>query len=82
MKVTQACISGKYKEIDFLRGDEAYKQEWVPSSRNFTKVRIFNRKKLTAILSYFWLEKIKPYLKKENNEPKDSPVTPEETPSE
>jgi CelD/BcsL family acetyltransferase involved in cellulose biosynthesis len=64
MKVTQAC---KYKEIDFLRGDEAYKQEWVPSSRDFTRVRIFNRKKLTAILSYFWLEIIKPYLKKENN---------------
>jgi hypothetical protein len=54
----------------------------VPSSRDFTKLRIFNRRKPTAILSYFWLEKIKPYLKKENTEPKDSPVTPEETPSE
>jgi len=82
MKVTQACISGTYTEIDFLRGDEAYKQEWVPSSRDFTKIRIFNRRKLPAILSYFWLEKIKPYLKKENAESKDSPVTPEETSSE
>jgi len=65
MKVTQACISGKYKEIDFLRGDESYKQDWAPSSQEFTKVRIFNRSKLTAALSYFWLKNIKPYLKKE-----------------
>ncbi len=79
MKVVQACISHKYTEIDFLRGDESYKQEWAPASREFTRVRVFNRRKLTAILSYFWLEKIKPHLKKENADPKDQPANLEET---
>ena len=80
MKVTQACISGKYKEIDFLRGDEAYKQDWVPSSREFSRVRIFNRRKLPAAISYFWLEKIKPFLKTENVESKDNLANFEEMP--
>jgi len=65
MKVVQACL-GKHKEIDFLRGDESYKQEWGPSNREFTKIRIFNRRKLTALFSYFWLEKAKPFFKKES----------------
>jgi CelD/BcsL family acetyltransferase involved in cellulose biosynthesis len=81
MKVVQTCIAHKYTEIDFLRGDESYKQEWTPSSRKFTKIRIFNRRKLTAILSYIWLEKIKPNLKKENAASKANLVTLEETPS-
>lgn len=62
MKVVQDCISEKYLEIDFLRGDEAYKQEWIPNSHDFTKFRVFNKHKPMGALAYFWLTNIKPQL--------------------
>lgn len=64
MEVVQKCIQEQYNEIDFLRGVEMYKQEWMPSKREYVSIRIFNRKSLPAMLAYFWLEKIKPILKK------------------
>jgi len=64
MQVVQKCIQEKYNEIDFLRGDETYKQEWMPSQREFVNIRIFNNKSPQAVLAYLWLEKIKPLLKK------------------
>jgi CelD/BcsL family acetyltransferase involved in cellulose biosynthesis len=83
MMVVQACIAKKYSEIDFLRGDESYKQEWAPAARDFTKLRAFNRRKPTAMLSYFWLEKIKPYLKKQASKTEsNSGKTTEDTPAE
>lgn len=64
MEVVQKCIQEGYSEIDFLRGDESYKEEWEPSQRDFVNLRIFNNKSVSAFTAYFWLEKIKPMLKK------------------
>jgi len=68
MKVVQACITAEFTEIDFLRGDEAYKLEWRPLARDFTQIRAFNRRKLTALISHFWLTKIKPRIRKSSLE--------------
>lgn len=62
MQVIQKCIEKSYKEIDFLRGDEEYKQEWLPSEREFVNIRVFNNQKPRAAFAYYWLEKIKPLI--------------------
>jgi CelD/BcsL family acetyltransferase involved in cellulose biosynthesis len=64
MEVVQKCIQEGYSEIDFMRGDESYKEEWEPSQRDFVNLRIFNNKSVSAFTAYLWLEKIKPMLKK------------------
>ncbi len=64
MKVVQKCIAEGYTEIDFLRGDEAYKQEWKPNGKGFTNFRFFNKRNLFAYFAYLWLEYIKPLLKR------------------
>jgi CelD/BcsL family acetyltransferase involved in cellulose biosynthesis len=65
MQVVQKCIQEKYNEIDFLRGDESYKQEWMPLHREFVNMRIFNKKSIPAVIAYLWLEKVKPLFKKQ-----------------
>jgi len=79
MQVVQKCIQENYKEIDFLRGDEAYKQEWMPSQREFINMRIFNNKKIPAVFAYLWLEKIKPLLKKSDEKPEQSTAEKDES---
>lgn len=74
MQVVQKCIQENYNEIDFLRGDESYKQEWMPSERSFSNIRLFNNGRIFAVFAYWWLQKIKPALKKSRlniNEKKD-----------
>lgn len=66
MKVIQSCILEGYFEIDFLRGDEAYKLEWKPETKIYSNIRLFNRKKIQAVLSYMWLNHIKSTLKRDN----------------
>lgn len=68
LRVVQTCIEEGYREIDFLRGDEAYKLEWKPEKKIYSNIRIFNRKKAKAVLSYRWLENIKPIIKKINHQ--------------
>ncbi len=63
MKVIQKCIQEGYQEIDFLRGDEAYKLEWKPDQKKYSNLRLFNKGKLSAILSYRWLHNVKPIIK-------------------
>jgi len=65
MEVVQQCIREGYTEIDFLRGDETYKQEWEPLQREFASLRVFNRKSPPAVAAHLWLEKVKPLLKKQ-----------------
>lgn len=62
MKVVQECISQAITEIDFLRGDEAYKLEWEPSARVFSRVRVFS-KSIPSLTARYWLMKIKPLIK-------------------
>lgn len=62
MKVVQECISQSITEIDFLRGDEAYKLEWEPSARVFSRLRVFNNS-LPSLAARFWLQKLKPIIK-------------------
>jgi CelD/BcsL family acetyltransferase involved in cellulose biosynthesis len=64
MQVVQKCIEEKQREIDFLRGDESYKQEWVPSKRDFVNIRLFNNSKPQAMGAFLWLQKIKPLLRR------------------
>jgi len=74
MQVVQKCIQENYNEIDFLRGDESYKQEWMPSERSFSNIRLFNNGRIFAVFAYWWLQKINPALKKSRlniNEKKD-----------
>jgi hypothetical protein len=79
MQVVQKCIQENYKEIDFLRGDEAYKQEWMPSQREFINIRIFNNKKIPAVFAYLWLEKIKPLLKKSDEKQEQNTAEKDES---
>lgn len=62
MKVVQECISRSITEIDFLRGDEAYKLEWEPSARVFSRMRVFNNS-IPSFAARFWLQKLKPIIK-------------------
>lgn len=64
LKVIQTCILEGYREIDFLRGDEAYKLEWKPEKNIYSNIRIFNKQKPKAVLSYRWLKNVKPVIKK------------------
>ena len=64
MKVFETCIREEYHEVDFLRGDEAYKLEWKPEKKQYCNIRLFNRKTLQGVLSYHWLQNAKPLLKR------------------
>ena len=62
--VIQACYEQANTEIDFLRGDEPYKQEWKPAAREYVNTRLFNRRALSAFVAYQWLATIKPRMKR------------------
>lgn len=62
MKTIQVLIQENYQEIDFLRGDEPHKLEWKPEKKIYSNIRVFNRKKLQAVLSYQWIQRIKPII--------------------
>jgi CelD/BcsL family acetyltransferase involved in cellulose biosynthesis len=64
MKVFETCFREEYHEVDFLRGDEAYKLEWKPEKKQYSNIRLFNRKTLQGMLSYHWLQNAKPLLKR------------------
>lgn len=75
MNVFETCIQEGYHEIDFLRGDEAYKLEWKPEKKQYCNIRLFNRKTLQGVLSYHWLQNAKPLLKKSKKLPETMGAT-------
>ncbi len=64
LKVLKKSFDDNVKEVDFMRGSHAYKQEWKPESRVFVQLRFFKQQSLKANIAYLGLEKIKPLLKK------------------
>lgn len=52
-----------YKEIDFLRGDEAYKEEWKPSIQKYSKVQFIKKTNLVACFVFVRLPRIKAFVK-------------------
>ena len=52
-----------YKEIDFLRGDEAYKEEWKPFTRKYSKVQFIRKTNFVACFVFIWLPRIKAFVK-------------------
>ena len=63
LKITKKTFDQKLKEIDFMRGEEAYKQDWQPAKREFVNLRIFKTEHIIALASYYWLKIIKPRIK-------------------
>lgn len=56
---TEKSFELGYTEIDFLRGDEAYKLEWKPKTRKYTKIRFVLKNRPLALLFFVWLPQIK-----------------------
>ena len=52
------------REVDFLRGTHDYKADWQPLARDFMDLRIFRVQKLETLIAYFWLNTLKPILKR------------------
>ena len=48
-----------YTEIDFLRGDEAYKLNWKPEKRKYVKIRFIRRNNFLALPVFIWFPRIK-----------------------
>ena len=61
--VTERSFDLGYKEIDFLRGDEAYKQEWQPSARKYSKVQFIKKTNLIAGFIFITLPQIRTFFK-------------------
>lgn len=63
MRVIQEGFKNGIHDIDFLRGDEDYKQEWQPESRKFVKLRAFNNR-ILPLIAHQWLTTFKPLIKR------------------
>jgi CelD/BcsL family acetyltransferase involved in cellulose biosynthesis len=59
-------IENAYKrgceEVDFLRGDEDYKQRWKTSERDYLHLRFVHPRRLIAWLLYIYLPRVKAWL--------------------
>ncbi|MBT3313609.1 MAG: GNAT family N-acetyltransferase [Anaerolineae bacterium] len=64
LKVLEKSFEDGLKEVDFMRGAHAYKQEWRPETRIYTQLRFFKRQSPKAMIAYLGLEKIKPLLRR------------------
>ena len=62
-----------FREIDFLRGDESYKNEWNTLPREFLDIRIVKSTKLISALAFIWLPKLNRLIKKRQTEKEVSP---------
>ena len=62
--VLEKSFEDGLKEVDFMRGAHAYKQEWRPETRIYTQLRFFKRQSPKAMIAYLGLEKIKPLLRR------------------
>jgi CelD/BcsL family acetyltransferase involved in cellulose biosynthesis len=56
MFLLEDCFRRGYKEADFLRGDEGYKEHWQPRHRHFyTKIRVISPRHLAAMFAFVWI---------------------------
>ena len=61
--MTEKAFALNYTEIDFLRGDEAYKTDWNTQTRVYTKTRFIKKSNLLARWVFIWFPKIRKSLK-------------------
>jgi hypothetical protein len=47
-----------FHEVDFLRGDESYKNNWNSIPRKFLDIRVVKSSKLISALFFIWLPKL------------------------
>jgi CelD/BcsL family acetyltransferase involved in cellulose biosynthesis len=59
MAVLKIGFDEKQKEIDFLRGDEGYKNDWRPAYREYVHIKAARIRNPLAALAFIWLPKIK-----------------------
>ena len=62
-KVIKYAIEIGYDEIDFLRGEEAYKQRWQPLYREYAKIRFIKKNNIPAYTIFVLFPKLKEWLK-------------------
>jgi CelD/BcsL family acetyltransferase involved in cellulose biosynthesis len=49
-----------FRENDFLRGKQSYKTDWLPLSRDFTSIQVFNKNNMKSRLAFIWTRHRKP----------------------
>lgn len=54
-------------ESDFLRGNHTYKKDWLPESRKYKKIQVFNQNKLKSRAAFLWVQKIRPLFSNKLN---------------
>jgi len=50
------------REVDFLRGDEGYKEQWKPQSRTYTQLRAVSSGKLKPLINSIWLPELARFM--------------------
>lgn len=55
----EARFTTGFKENDFLRGNHAYKTDWLPKTKDFMSLQVFNTQNIKPLLAYYWLNYIK-----------------------
>ncbi len=63
MMFQHAIDNDRVAYVDYLRGDEPYKQEWTPSIRNRLGINAYN-KSVTGCIAAILMKKILPLVKK------------------
>lgn len=64
--IMENIFKSNIKEIDFLRGEEAYKLEWKPEIRRYTKIRVINRRNPLAVLIYHRFQQLRSLINAHN----------------
>jgi CelD/BcsL family acetyltransferase involved in cellulose biosynthesis len=64
MRLLQDCFQRGYREIDFLRGDEGYKERWNAQERLYGQIRAVPRTRLLVGAAALWLPGLKRWLKR------------------
>jgi CelD/BcsL family acetyltransferase involved in cellulose biosynthesis len=65
-RTIENCLEREINELDFLSGYEPYKARWQTLERVYTQLRFVPYSRLTAMLSYIWLPRLKARLSKRN----------------
>lgn len=47
------------RESDFLRGIYSYKMDWLPSSREFASIQVYNLHNIISRMAYYWAHYIR-----------------------
>jgi len=63
--VIEDCFKRSYEGIDFLRGDETYKNQWQTLERDYLQLRVVSRGRLIALITHIWLPKLKALIKRQ-----------------